>query len=306
MEKEIEFSFLMAVYNEEKLIGSALDNITDRINESGAKSEILVSIKGKDRTREIVRSYAKKFKRINIYVFNQTRSKSGTIDQLTGRARGDIIINFDTDKLLTTSLKNIRAAFENSDVGGIVSMDSLDPKLYFNDGQRLFEKTYDEIKLKKYLKGDSITNPIFCCFIFRKSALKKPYIESYGDDFEITWKLLKAKRKVIFSKKLSYALIDNPTTPKITAESIIKRRFRAEVFRGQTKSLKIEEFNISSRFMEFAHAILLTIKRANMRERAQFLHYIGLVVYAMCLAKLRIAFQGNVDKRYANAASIRN
>lgn len=305
MAEKIEFSFLIAAYNEKKLIGPALNNITKRINESGIDSEILISIKGNDGTKEIAESYARKFKSARISIFNQTMGKSEAIDFLIGKASGDIIINFDADKLLTANLKNIKSAFKKGNVGGIVSIDSLNPELYFNDGQMIFEKTYEQIKLKKYLKHNYITNPIFSCFIFRKSALKKPYIESYGDDFEITWKLIHAKYKVMFSKKLSYCLIDNPIEPKHTVASIIKRRFRAEVFRGQAKSLNVKEFSTKERISEFCYAILLTLKRANMKQRAEFLEYMAVVFFAVVAAKIKILFQGDLDRDYQKATSVR-
>ena len=294
---KIEFSFIIAARNEEKLIARALDNILARIKESGIMSEILMGLDCTDNTEAIARSYAKRFSFIKVYAFRKRMGKNRTVDFLINKAKGNMIINFDSDKLLTTRLQEIRKALGKADVGGILTIGESADGIYLNMGQKLFESTYHEIKLKRYLKGNSLTTPLFACFIFKKSALKKPYIcSTQGDDFEVTWKLLQANYRVIYSKRLSNSLIDNPLSGKITPSAIVKRRLRAKIFRDQANELsKTENFSIKERLPQFIHAVLLTLKRGNMAERAEFIEYMAIVSYAIILARIRMALHTGID-----------
>lgn len=297
---QTEISFIISAYNEERMIGSALENIIKRIKDSNIGAEVLIGVEGDDKTRAIAESYKAGFAGIKIFTFKKKMGKNKTVNLLIGKSKGSIIVIFDADRILTASLDDIKGAFKDGEVGGIAVLNFKGKKVdveYFNDGQMLFGKVYEQIRLKKHLHGNSITAATYGCFIFRKSALKRPYISSEsGDDYELSYKIKKAGYKLIYSPKLSYCLVNNSTSPRLTVSAIIKRRQRAEIFRSNAKAiLHTNEFSMGSNITTFIHAIFVTLRDGNTKERLGFVKFMAIVAFAIILARIKMIFHGVSD-----------
>ena len=282
------FSILMSVYNEEKLIASALDNIIEQTRKYGVTAETLIGIDDDEHTEEIARGYSKKFKSIKVYKFAKRKGRTKTMNFLVERARGEILINHDPDRLLNVDLKKVEKLFRDRKVGALIELDTMN-RDSINDGQRVFEGTYMQLRLDRYLQNGVATEPVFQAYIFRRSALKKPYFETTQDDSEVVYKLMHAGYKVVYSKDLAYCLPDNPLMPRLTPSDIIKRRVRGELFRSHAREiLKTDSYSGRSHSDDFVKAIFLTFGRCNASQLLGFLEYLIIVFAAIVNARLHL------------------
>jgi glycosyltransferase involved in cell wall biosynthesis len=289
------FSILMSVYNEEKLIASALENAIKQIYKYGVNAEILIGIDGDDRTEEIARSYIKKFPKLRVYKFAKRKGRTKTMNFLIDKARGEILINHDPDRLLKVNLHKVEKVFENRRIGALIAVDTMD-RDSINDGQKLFEDTYMQIKLSKYLRRNVATKPVFQAYIYRKSALKKPYFETTQDDSEVVYKLMKAGYNVVYLRDVATPLPDNPKMPRLTPSDIIKRRVRAELFRSHAKViLRTESYSGKSHLKDFALAIFITLTKCNVSQFLGFIEYLLIVCIAIFMARLRLVVEKEFD-----------
>jgi len=159
---------------------------------------------------------------------------------------------------------------------------------------KIFEQAYDDVKLRHHTIGRYVTDPIFCVHIFRKSALKKPYVETVNDDTEITHKLLEGGYKVIYDKALFRHVTDNPLQPRLTVKGILRRRQRTEKFRKQAKKiLNTNRFSIATRLGEFTEAVFLTLTRVNAIQFLEFIEFLVVMLSATVAGNIRLMF---VDK----------
>ena len=279
----------MSVYNEQKLIGSALTNLLEMLRKSKVTYEILIGVDGTDGTEKIAREFASKNKHITVFKFKERLGRTKTMNFLIEKAKGEILVNHDADRFLSVDPREIEKMFKDKRVGAIVSTD-VGNRDTINEGQRIFEDAYNDIKLNKYLVGNEVPTPLFFSYIFRKSALgKKPYFITTQDDFEVTDKLLKRGYKILYSKKVAKHLADNPNMDRLTPRMIMMRRSRAEMFRGQApKVLGMTVFRFSARIGEFLQAIALAASRETPREFAEMIYYLFVVFVAVIMARARL------------------
>lgn len=290
----MKFSILMCVYNEEKFIGSALENVIKQVRKYHAGAEILVGIDGgNDRTDEIARSFKKKFKRLMVHKFAQNKDRTRTLNWLIGKTKGEIIIINDGDRLLNTDLNKVEKIFDDKKVGALIGLDVRN-RDFFNEGQRIFEDTYMQVKLDRYTRGNIATVPEFDSWIYRKAALgKPPRFDTIIDDREAVYRAMKNGYKAVYSKDVAYAMPDNPLQPKLKASDIMKRRVRSAVFKYHAKNtLNTELYSSKSHLKDFTKAIFLTLGKCSPGELLSFLKYLAIMFVAIVSARIRFQLKG--------------
>jgi glycosyltransferase involved in cell wall biosynthesis len=110
-------SFLMAAHNEERVIHHALDSLRGMVDQN---VEVLVGLDGcSDGTREVVGHYDF----VRCVELNERKGKPAVLRELTGFARGEVIIVHDADWRFVCDQEGIASIvreFEDPRLGGII------------------------------------------------------------------------------------------------------------------------------------------------------------------------------------------
>ena len=91
------FTVIVPAYNEEKLIGSALEEICEFIVSNNLHWNVIVSVDGKDRTKEIVSSYSSKFSFVSCLYSNERSGKGSAVRRVLDSIDTDYVILMDAD-----------------------------------------------------------------------------------------------------------------------------------------------------------------------------------------------------------------
>ena len=105
----------LTTYNEEQTIGKVLEILLDQ---SPRSSEILVVAGGEDQTKDIVRSYAKRFPKIKLLEEETRQGKPAALNRILKSASGEIILMTDGDVFLQRgTLRRLVEVFKDGKVG---------------------------------------------------------------------------------------------------------------------------------------------------------------------------------------------
>ncbi|MDE1870221.1 MAG: glycosyltransferase [Candidatus Micrarchaeota archaeon] len=284
MKKDI--SFMMVAYNEERIIGTALERLVKAVNEYG-NAEILVGIDGDDSTTEIAKKFEKQCKNIRIFKFLKKMGRTNAQNFLAEKATSDILVNHGADLVFVGDIVKIVKWFRNPKVGGLVyedtnNMDSM------NQGQVILENTYASIKRRYLISSNKATSPLLYCYIYRKSGLgKPPYFSTSNDDTESTYKLLRNGYDVVYDKTQARCFIDNPSMERLTRIGVIKRRIRGEIFRREAKEkLDTNAFDAKKQVPKFTSAVVTALKNNNWKIRMEIVDYLFFVALGTLIGKV--------------------
>lgn len=113
-------TFLIAAYNEEKVIGNRIENIASS-NYDFEKIEVLIgSDNSTDKTNEILTSYKDKYNWLKVFLFNERKGKAGILNELIKEAKNEIIVFTDANTMFhKNALKNLVADFVDEKIGGV-------------------------------------------------------------------------------------------------------------------------------------------------------------------------------------------
>ncbi len=213
--KEIKISFLIAAHNEEKIIGKTLSHL---LKIPYKNYEVIVGLDGcTDNTEKIVKSFAKKSKKIKYYSLNLRKGKPAVINNIVKKAKGEIIIINDADWLFKIEsrekLRNLLSVFDDPKIGGIAiaypiewDRDLIETG---NFGYKMVAySTYFWMQYQNekygFKKGNLtyLAEPtMFMTNILRKE-LYKPN-DSLGDDFERTADVMNAGYEIVIFDDIS-------------------------------------------------------------------------------------------------------
>lgn len=117
----MKLSIIIPAYNEEKRIGSTLENYVSFFNKNLEDYEIIIILNGcVDNTLEIVNKIAKKNKALKVLEFKEKIGKGGAIKQGFKLAKGDLIGFVDADS--STSPEEFLKLYNNiSDYDGVIA-----------------------------------------------------------------------------------------------------------------------------------------------------------------------------------------
>lgn len=198
--KKIKVSMLIPCYNEGESVKKCIDSC---LSQSYRIDEIVVVNDGsKDNSREILRSFGKKIKLVNLR--KNTGNKSLAQEKGIAKVTGDIVIMTDADtKLDKNFVKNIIEPFGDEDVGAaggyVVSLKhnwlTACRELDYTIGQLVYKTAQANIGFMFVIPG--------CAAAFRMDDLKKLSMDhdTVTEDLDFTYQLHKRGRKIAFVKK---------------------------------------------------------------------------------------------------------
>lgn len=166
-----DVTFVMAAYNEEKIIAGRLQNYLD-LDYPREKLRFLIgSDSSTDRTDEIIREYQRRDPSIELRRFERS-GKTKIVYTLAGEAQSEIIIFSDADILLEPQgLERIAECFADPDVGGVVVRMTYedDRENAGSIGERTYHGMEDALRRFESLYHTTIS-PTGPCFAVRRGS----------------------------------------------------------------------------------------------------------------------------------------
>jgi len=227
-----KISIVIPTWNEENTIGGKLKN-TLALQYPKNKLEVIVIDSGStDKTREIVKTFAKKSKRIKLIAEKERRGKAYALNKAFKHSKGDIVIISDADCRLNKSilLKSV-PYFHDHSVGAITGRESI-----INPDENIATKTEKTYRNFFYLirGAESILDSTYVFdgpfSAFRRELLSKIDSKTVADDSELA---LKIKKKGYRTLSIPEALYFEYAPSKLSQRTKQKSR-RAE---GLTQSM---------------------------------------------------------------------
>ena len=256
----MKISFIMSVYNEERIIKNALDNFK-KINSFKRDIEFIIGLDGcTDKTLDIIKEY----KFVRYTNFKNRNGKHFIIKELIKKAKGDIIIIQDADWTFNVNTKHdidtILLWFKDQNLGGIAESYPVEYDLkrlnnikslgflgsawanyFWMDFQR---KRFTVKKKNKLYVNPKIRNFPFLVNIFRKNLYIKNI--TLGDDFERSLDIL--------NKGYSIIVLEDPNMPRMIAsydtiriKDLFRQKLRTSIARDQI----FKKYNIKVTLLNF-------------------------------------------------------
>lgn len=223
--KEIEISFIIPAYNEEKFIVKCLSSILNETNKEKINYEIIVvNNNSKDKTKELV----SKFKEVKI--IDEYR-QGLTFARQTGflKSKGNLIANIDADTILTSKwIKTVLNEFNKNK--NLVALSG--PQIYYDVPKKvlIYEWIFYRIAYLTYLINKYILNKSSMIqggnFVVRREALEKiggfnTNILFWGEDTDIAKRLHQ-----IGNVKFTFKLPIYASGRRLLKEGIFKTAWR--------------------------------------------------------------------------------
>jgi len=199
-----KISIIIPAYKEEETIGDTLDYLIKKMKYPNL--EILVGIDTlEDRTFEIAKKFAKKYRRIKIFLSKERRGFLVTMDFLIKRAAGEIIVKNDADIRIgnpSRALYELAKIYEDKSVGGatfrvIDSLESEKRKSLAARGEIFVERMVYDWYAERHpvIQGD--WDLMILCNSFRKSLISGLGKHIVSDDMEFGHVILKKGYKIV-------------------------------------------------------------------------------------------------------------
>lgn len=205
-----KISFIIAAYNEEKVIKDKIENTLSLDYDKNLFEIIVVSDGSSDNTHEIVKKYKDKSV-VGLHI-DERQGKSMALNRAVGKATGEILILSDANNdYQIDAIKILVSHFIDQKIGGVCGRKGIKPDDERESSQAdgLYWKYESKIKT---LESDiaSITTADGEIFALRKSLYK--YIPQHiiNDDTWLTINILKEGKRVIYdtdAKAFEYASI---------------------------------------------------------------------------------------------------
>lgn len=155
----------ICTYNEEKSIGSLLKQLVKQEDSNFILDTIFVYNDGStDKTVNIVKEYARKFKKIKLISDGKRKGKANRLNEFYKNVRTDIVVSFDGDVVVrnNNTIHEIVSMFENNDIGLVNgNVMPLESKTFVEkivvNYEKFWKKTTDQID-----NGNNIHNSVGC------------------------------------------------------------------------------------------------------------------------------------------------
>lgn len=215
--QEPSVSLIVSVYNEEKGILGKIRNLKDVAYPAG-KLEILVGSDGStDGTVDLLR--ANQFEGMKIFVFPERRGKAAVLNDLVGKARGDLVVFSDANSLFRVdTLQNLVRPFSDPDVGAasgelvLTSSGNIGESLYWQ---------YETLVKRLESRVGTLVGATGGVYAIRRSLYRPlPLDRAVADDFVIPM--------VIFQQGYRVEYVPDAVALE-TAEETVRREFRRKV-----------------------------------------------------------------------------
>lgn len=97
------FTVIVPAYNEEKIIGNALEEVCGFISKNNLNWNVIVSVDGTDKTKEIVSSYSNRFGFVSCLYSADRNGKGAAVRRIIDSINTDYVILMDADKSMAFS-----------------------------------------------------------------------------------------------------------------------------------------------------------------------------------------------------------
>ncbi len=223
-------AFVMAAYNEEKIIGERMRNYLDTDYPRELLSFYVGSDGSADRTDEIIREYAAKDPSIHLTRYNRS-GKTKIVYELAERATEEIIIFTDADVLLDSdAVRKFVRCFADPEVGGVVVRIDVRDRAQNagNTGERRYVGLEEWLKRNESLVWTTV-GPTGQCFAVRSGAYDHLHDYRLSDDVHLVLSIPLKGKRVWLAEDIAIA-----ETNKRTLWSEVRRRLRMGQQAGAT------------------------------------------------------------------------
>lgn len=223
-------SFVMAAFNEEKVIDDRLQNYLDIDYPRDLMTFEIGSDGSTDRTDEIITRFAGKDPSIHLTRYNRS-GKTKIVYELAEQVTSDIIVFTDADVLLhPQSVRRFVRCFADPDVGGVVvRIDMRDPEANAgNRGERRYLSMEEWLKRNEAIVCTTV-GPTGQCFAVRRGAYSPLVDYRLSDDVHLVISIALNGKRVWFAEDISIE-----ETNKRTLWSEVRRRLRMGQQAGAT------------------------------------------------------------------------
>lgn len=193
-------TLVIPAYNEEQIIAQKIESIF-KSDYPKDKIEVLIgSDTSTDKTNDIVRSYCNKFSQIHLEEFKTRSGKVGIINELTKKARYELIIFTDANVIFEKkTIYELIKHFKNDEIG-LVDSNMINTGLR-KEGISVQEKTYIQaevgIKNAESKLWGTMMGPFGGCYGLRKKYFSEVPLNFLVDDFYLNMKVLEKGGKCI-------------------------------------------------------------------------------------------------------------
>jgi len=247
-------SFIIAAYNEEKVIREKLVNAIN-LNYPKDKIEIIVASDGSDdSTEEIVKSFSSD-EVISVHD-SARRGKSSALNRAVEKSQGEILILSDANNLFNSgACLELVKHFDNNLIGGVTGLKNIidDTSRESSEGDSLYWKYESRIKQAES-DVKTITNADGEIFAIRKSLYEPIPEYIINDDAELTFSL---RRNGYYIKYDMSAISSEKASINIQDDYFVKVRMVAGAYQTIAYHWKelVKPFDMFS-FMFISHKLI--------------------------------------------------
>jgi cellulose synthase/poly-beta-1,6-N-acetylglucosamine synthase-like glycosyltransferase len=214
-------AFVMAAYNEEKVIATRIDNYLELDYPRELLEFHIGSDGSSDRTDEIIAGYIERDPSIHLSRFNRV-GKTRIVYSLAEPLDADIIIFTDADVVINRdALRHVARCFSDPDVGGVVGdIEFVDRRATAGSaGERKFTRLESRLKANEALAWTTIS-PTGLCFAVRPGAYTP--LENYklSDDLNLAITIGLNGYRVWYEPRLVITELNNRTLGSETSRRL--------------------------------------------------------------------------------------
>lgn len=277
-----KISIIVLAYKEEETIEDALNYLVKRVKYPNL--EILVGVDTlEDRTYEIVKKFAKKYKKIKMDFSKDRRGFTVALDSLIKKSTGDIIIKNDADIRIgnpSRALYDLVKIYEDEKVGGLSfrmvdSLESEKRKSLIARGEIFIERLVYDWFAERHpvISGD--WDLLLICNSFRKKLIADLEPSVIADDIEFGYRLLKKGYKLVYPNIPYYPI----GLAKDAKSLFFQKRRTAVALMRVSKKRKINF--VKFYFLVFGH-FMSNIYKYSLKDIIAFFYWC--LIYAISLA----------------------
>lgn len=263
----MKVSVIMAVYNGEFLVESAIESILNQTHQD--LEFIIVDDGSKDNTLNIIRKYESKDKRIKVIKNNTNLGLTKSLNRAIEKSTGEYIVRQDADDLSLS--KRLEILLKFLEVYPEFAFCGSDGTLTQNINKELVKRfKYDEIKSSLIAEN---------CFLHPSIIIKKEILERYGyydesylygQDYEL-WCRLIFKYKLKAANLREKLILINLPSKKNNAKFITQR---INSIRTKLKYLKYMQYKAKCIFAILIRIVEILIFNQIMKFLSKILQYI--------------------------------
>lgn len=214
-------AFVMAAYNEEKVIATRIDNFLALSYPRELLGFHIGSDGSSDRTDAIIQSYVDRDPRIHLRRFNRV-GKTRIVYELSAELDAEIVAFTDADVVINRdALEHVIPCFSDPDVGGVVGhVQFIDERNNAgSSGERKFMQIERSLKRNESLLWSTVS-PTGLCFFVRRDAFTPLVDYRLSDDLNLVITIPLNGKRVWFEPRFVITEMNNRTLGSETSRRL--------------------------------------------------------------------------------------